>query len=70
VINENILRLEVSVDDIVLMQVLNCENDLGAVELCYFFIKITYPGQMEKELPSWAELKHEIQLGRCLEGIS
>lgn len=69
VIYQNVLRLEVSVDNVGLVEVTDCEGDLCGVELCLFLRKTLLLRQVLEELASLHKLHDEVDAIGLLEDV-
>lgn len=67
-IKQYILRLEVSINNVLLMQMLNRQAQLGYVKLRLLFGEGHLPGQVEAEIPARTVIQSEVQVVWCLEG--
>lgn len=61
--------LEISVDDIISMEMFNSQKDLDKVKLSHRFLKPSFFRKMEEELSARAEVKHEMDVVFWLEGL-
>ena len=68
-VNENVLRLQVSIYDVILVKFLDSQNKLGDIKLSDFFVEMSSSLQMEEQFTSRAELKHEIKFFWVLKSI-
>ena len=66
-VKEDILRLEISVDDAVLVEVLEGENNFGGVKPGSIFGEANLVTQVVKQLSAVQEIAHEVELLRVLE---
>ena len=67
-IEEHILWLQVSVDDPVDVEVLECEDDLSGVKACPVLRESNLVAKMEEELAAIQEVCDEVEALRGLEG--
>ena len=67
-VEKHVLWLEISVDDTVLVQVLQGQGDLGGVETCSILREADLLAEMEEELASIQEVRDEVKRLRRLEG--
>jgi len=65
--NHNILRLQISVNDILSMQVLKNTDDLCPIELCLAQIEVFHGPVVGKEVTSSEELCNEVYVAIVLE---
>jgi hypothetical protein len=65
----HILRLQIPVNDIVVMQVFQRQRNLRDVETSPFLAEFSRSGEMEEELTALTELQHEKQLFGILESV-
>ncbi len=61
-VEENVLRLEVAIDDVLRVEVLDGQDDLYEVELSYSLRETGLFQKMEEELTAWTEIKHEVDI--------
>lgn len=66
---EDVLRLEVTVDDAKGVEMLEGQDDLGGDEDSDLLIEHPLPGQVSKELAPWDVLEDQVQLPLSLEGV-
>jgi len=69
VVKNHIIGLEITVDDISLVQVLKGEQDLSDVQLCTLFCKPPLLGNNLSKIATWAEVENQKQLGLALECV-
>lgn len=67
-IKQDILRLEVSINNVLLMQMLNRQTQLCYVKLGLLFGEGHLPGKMEAEISAGAVIECEVQVMWGLEG--
>ena len=67
--DKHVLRLEVSVEDVLRMEMVQCKEDVGGIEPSCVLLESSNLTQVEKELPTWAVLKHERQFAIALECV-
>ena len=67
-IQQDILRFEISIDDVVLMQVLQRQDQLGDVEFGPMLVEVTVLLEVPEELPTRHEVRNEVEVGGGLEG--
>ena len=68
-VEEHVLRLQVSVDDTILVQASECLNELCRVEHGSPLRELLVLAQVIEQLTSIEEIHDEVELGWCLEGI-
>ena len=68
-VQEHVLRLQVTIDDAVLMKVSQCFNKLCRVEACPSLAELLIFAQMVKELTAVEEIHDKVELGGSLERI-
>ena len=66
-VNQYILRLQITVDDALPVQVLESQDDLSAVELSALFFELARDRKMVKKLTAIHELHYHVQVLRVLE---
>lgn len=64
----DVFWLEVSIDDVLWMQVVECEHYLRDIELSLLLWKLLFYGQQVVQLTTWTILENEIKLLLALEG--
>lgn len=65
---EDVLWFQVAVDDLLLVDILQCEHQLGTVELGLVLAETERSSQVEEQLSADHEIRDEVQLGLGLEG--
>lgn len=68
-IQKYILRLHVSVDDVLFVEVLHCQHQLSYVKPGLFLLEGDLAGQVVAEILSWAVVQRQIQEIGSLECI-
>lgn len=68
-VQENVLRLEVPVDDVLLMKSLDGTNDLSRVQFRPLLAELLLLAQIGEELATVEEVDEEVQLAISLERI-
>ena len=68
-VQDDVLRLEVSVYDPVTMQALQGEYDLCCVESCSILVELRLLSQVEEQLATVEEVDDEVETLWCLECI-
>lgn len=66
-VDEDVLGLQVTIQNIPVVQMLDSEDELGSQELGELFIKKLQLVQVPREVSVLAELRHHVQVDRCLE---
>jgi hypothetical protein len=66
-VDKNVLRLKIAVDDALEMQVLQGEDDLSGVELASVFLKAAFVGKMVKELTAVYKVHDQVEVLTVLE---
>lgn len=67
--DEHVLWLQVAVQDVLAVEVLKCQQDVGCVEPSCVLLEATNLGEVEKELATGAVLKTEEQFVLRLESV-
>lgn len=67
-IDENVLRFEVAINDIEIMEVLDPEQNLAKIKLGQFFRKTFKFAQVEEDFTACADIDNKEQLVLILEG--
>ena len=68
-VQEHVLRLQITIDDAVLMKVSQSLNELCGVEACPALTELLVLAQMVKELAAIEEIHDKVELGGSLERI-
>lgn len=68
-IDDNIVRLEVSVNDVTFMEFFKSKQDLSRVEFSCCFIKVVFLVKKLSKVASRTVVKNKIQFLRSLKGI-
>ena len=68
-VQENVLRLQVTVDDSILVEISERFNELRGVEACPPLAELLVFAQMVKELAAIEEIHDKVELGGSLERI-
>ena len=68
-VQEHIFRLQVTIDDAVLMKVPQCFDKLRCVEACPPLAELLILAQVVKELTAVKEIHDKVELGGSLERI-
>jgi len=68
-IQQNIFRLQISVNDTSWMKISNSINNLSRVYLCSSFVESLFFSQICEELTTIQEINDEIQFSFCLESV-
>jgi hypothetical protein len=58
-----------SINDVLVVETLDSQENVGCVEQCCLFSESSQMGQVEKELTTTAVVKHEVQLFAILKSI-
>lgn len=69
VVQDDVLRLQVTVNDSILMKAFKGTNELGSIEACPGLGEALLLSQMIEELPSIEEVHNEIELLGGLERV-
>ena len=67
--HQHIFRLEISVENVLRMQVMQCQQDITCVESGSIFLEPSNLRKIEKEFSTWAVFQHKEQFTLTLEGI-
>jgi hypothetical protein len=62
IIQQHVLRLQVSVDNIQLMNITDCEDDFGRIKAGLVFRKSAKSSEVIKQFPSRTVIKHKVKL--------
>ena len=73
-VDTNIFELQISVDNALIVQVLDGQNELCRVELCHFVGKVLEPrvlvlGQVEVQVAPCTKIQHKEELPVVLECV-
>jgi hypothetical protein len=68
-IQKNIFRLEISINDAILMQTADCAHQLSSVEACSPLREFLLSSQMREQLSSVEEIHSEVKLCISLECV-
>ena len=68
-VQEHVLRLQITVDDAVLMKVSQCFDKLCRVEACPPLAELLVLSEMVKEFTTIEEVHNKVELGGSLERI-
>ena len=68
-VQEHVLRLQITIDDAILMKVSQGLDELCSVEACPALTELLVLAQMVKELAAVEEIHDEVELGGSLERI-
>ena len=68
-VQEHVLRLQVTIDDAVLMKVPQCFDELCCVEACPPLAELLILAQVVKELATVEEIHDKVELGGSLECV-
>ena len=68
-VQEHVLRLQVTIDDAVLMKVSQCFDKLCRVEACPPLAELLILAQVVKELATVEEIHDKVELGGSLECV-
>lgn len=67
-IQQNIFRFQISIDNVLLMKMLNGQTQFCYVKLGLFFRESDLACEMEAEISAWTVIQREIEVMRSLEG--
>lgn len=68
-IDHDIVRFEVSKNDVTFMQALNCQQDFSRVDFGSRFYKFAFQLQNLTQIATRTVLKDQVQLVACLKGV-
>lgn len=69
VVEQHVLRLQVPVDDSILVEAAEGLDELCCVEACAPLAKFLVLPQMVEQFTAVQKVHHEVELGRCLESV-
>ena len=59
IIKYNVIRFQVSVNNISLMQILQCKQNFSSIKSCSILIKASFMSNDLSKITSWAEVKNQ-----------
>jgi len=68
-IKDNIVRFEISENDVLLVQILKRQYDFSSVNSCDFDCKSTVVGKCHPHVSTWGIAHNQVESGRGLEGV-